>query len=269
MLKKFPKIQGVAPKLIIFLLVLLSAILSLFYFFVGRHQGIAVDSEPWGQFGDFFGGVLNPIISLVNMYLLYRFFIIESSANSNALKAEKNRHDSMLKEERSRHETALKEERERHKEILRNSVLALGDFRLSTVNKIQILFKNHGNGPLIITSIDYFENEKKKIDELINIVPTPSFQYSIHSKVLPKYDTVILSKDEEFVLFELNSSELSITNRHVLGYFDTWLFQLSQIEIVIEYKDVYENHEKKRCSLKQWNEPAASFTSRYKIIQPV
>jgi hypothetical protein len=67
MLKKLSDIQVLALTLIISVLIVLSVMLLFYYYFVGRHQPFAIDSGPWGQFGDFFGGVLNPIISLVNM----------------------------------------------------------------------------------------------------------------------------------------------------------------------------------------------------------
>ncbi len=72
MFKKFSNIQFFAPGLILFVTLVLSILLSLFYYYVGSNKPFSHDSEPWGQFGDFFGGILNPIISLGNMYLLYK-----------------------------------------------------------------------------------------------------------------------------------------------------------------------------------------------------
>ena len=92
MLKKFSNIQFSVLSLILLVLIVSAGMLLLFYYYVGSNHSFASYSEPWAQFGDFFGGILNPIISLVSMYLLYRIFRHESSSAETALSEEKNSH---------------------------------------------------------------------------------------------------------------------------------------------------------------------------------
>lgn len=48
------------------------------YFFFIHDQGLVPKSDAWGQFGDFIGGVLNPIIAGLAFYLLFHSIKIQS-----------------------------------------------------------------------------------------------------------------------------------------------------------------------------------------------
>lgn len=54
--------------LIIIIIVIGSVILG-FYFFQ-FHENLSDDNGKWGEFGDFFGGVMNPILGFINLFLL-------------------------------------------------------------------------------------------------------------------------------------------------------------------------------------------------------
>jgi hypothetical protein len=225
----------------IFLLLVGMAIATPLFIYYSRFGAgnISQSPERWGQFGDYVGGVLNPIISLINLYLLYSIFNHETSENQNAIDQEKLR----------------------HQEVLRYSVIPYGDFHVSLVDMIQITFKNHGNGPLIITSIS-FVYKKNTVDSLVKLVPDKFSRKQ--NFVLPKDETVTISKDEEIVLLELRHPHLS-SSVQIQSLFDTWLNELSQVEIEVQYKDIFDNPTSKKCNLKQWSEADAKFASRYKV----
>jgi hypothetical protein len=261
MLKRLSNIQFLALTLIISVIVLLSVMLSLYYYFVGRHQPIAIDSGPWGQFGDFFGGVLNPIISLVNMYLLYRIFRHESTTAERVLRAEGARHrDSLrqereaLRQEKERHKIALQEEENRHAEILSNSVIPWGGFRFSFINGVQVQFKNHGNGPLIIKSIQ-FKKDNVLISnaDLKNLIPNSETKYGVSIKLFEiSFDGSVISTNDEIILIEVSSTYIVDTS--IVSIFNTWKFELSKFDVSITYSDIYNKEILSTHSLKQLNE---------------
>ncbi|MFM7853677.1 MAG: hypothetical protein ACKO96_17580, partial [Flammeovirgaceae bacterium] len=227
----------------IFLLLVGMAIATPLFIYY-RHFGsgnVSQSPERWGQFGDYVGGILNPIISLINLYLLYSIFKHQTSENQNAIEQEKLR----------------------HQEGLRYSIIPWGDFHLSLADMIQISFKNHGNGPMIVTGILFTKNGQS-LNSPANLVPDGLNR--IRMVTLPTNDTMAISKGEEIILFELFHPELS-TRVDIQSLFDTWLNELSQVEIEVQYKDILDNPTNptsKKCNLRQWSEAEAKFTSRYK-----
>ncbi len=258
MFKRFSNIQFSAIALILFVVLVIAAMILLYYYHVGSYHSFAKDSEPWGQFGDFFGGILNPIISLVNMYLLYRIFRYESANSERVSSMESRRH---LDSQRHARET-LSQEKARHKEILKNSIIPWGDFHLSLADMIEIRFKNHGNGLLIIEEIIYERDGERLSTPLKKLVPPIAFDTTRKQEfVLPEKDSSTLSKDEEIVLFRLTSSRFN-EDREVKSHFDTWLYELSRLEIKVKYTDIYRNEFVKSCTLKQWSDIEAGFLRR-------
>lgn len=41
-------------------------------YFSKFHSGLAADQDTWGQFGDLFGGIFNPLISLITVFAVYK-----------------------------------------------------------------------------------------------------------------------------------------------------------------------------------------------------
>ena len=61
-------------------------IIYLFYFIqfsILLDYKISNDSSVWGQFGDYVGGVLNPLLSFVSITLLIKSILLQHEANSN------------------------------------------------------------------------------------------------------------------------------------------------------------------------------------------
>lgn len=52
------------------------------WFFVHLSRSLSSSGEQWGQFGDFFGGVLNPILSFITICILIKTSIYQEKHNS-------------------------------------------------------------------------------------------------------------------------------------------------------------------------------------------
>lgn len=216
--------------ILIFLGLSIIAIIGLYsYYFY--NQGVSRDSEQWGQFGDFFGGILNPILSLFNLLILYVVFLKELARDK------KNSDD----------------DKDRHLEILYESVRPLGEFHLGLVNQISIIFKNHGVGPLIIKKILVIRQDQV-IEDLGETTSKIHFakgkQVFFRSDFLPVGDSATLSKEDTFNLLTIQSNFLGEPD--FASHFDTLVSYLSQVSITIEYKDLYDNSFTKSTTLTQW-----------------
>lgn len=55
-----------------------------FYFFLG--YGVSQETSAWAEFGDFFGGILNPILSFVALVLLIKSLSLQNEANTSLRK---------------------------------------------------------------------------------------------------------------------------------------------------------------------------------------
>lgn len=49
-------------------------------YFSKFHYKLSSSQEVWGQFGDFVGGTLNPILSFITIYILYRTIILQQES---------------------------------------------------------------------------------------------------------------------------------------------------------------------------------------------
>ncbi|MCQ9635911.1 hypothetical protein MP477_13210 [Chryseobacterium sp. WG23] len=143
-------------------------------------NGISKDPEKWGQFGDYFGGVLNPILTIFNLVLVGYLTLKISSIEDN-----------------------------RSKNIMYENVRPLGlfSFELSK-NSLKIHLHNVGVGPLIINEFKtYNEIEKKEVAdfyELINSLSLPAvYAYSGRKSS----DQNIISKDGFMKILEISITE--------------------------------------------------------------
>ncbi|MEN3110014.1 hypothetical protein ACFONG_12245 [Uliginosibacterium paludis] len=59
---------------------------NFFYFFGGA---LSNDGANWDQFGDYFGGVLNPILSFISIFLVVRSLVLQSEANQAGERGER------------------------------------------------------------------------------------------------------------------------------------------------------------------------------------
>lgn len=65
----------------ILILIIYLAYFSWFYFILD--YGLSGNPEVWGQFGDYIGGILNPLLSFVSIALLIKSLILQHEANSD------------------------------------------------------------------------------------------------------------------------------------------------------------------------------------------
>jgi uncharacterized membrane protein len=56
-----------------------------YYLNFGLHGDLADKTDIWGQFGDYFGGVLNPILSFISIVLLIRSLNFQREANESLI----------------------------------------------------------------------------------------------------------------------------------------------------------------------------------------
>ncbi|WP_317467893.1 hypothetical protein [Cronobacter sakazakii] len=75
-------------------LVLIVLVFGLYYNEFGINQTILTDEKDvWGQFGDYFGGVLNPILSFISICLLIQSIRVQSVANRSIFLENKRQQD--------------------------------------------------------------------------------------------------------------------------------------------------------------------------------
>lgn len=66
-------------KTLISILIIIFTIVYGLYFY-NFPSGFAEKQDVWGQFGDFVGGTLNPILSFITIYILYRTIILQQES---------------------------------------------------------------------------------------------------------------------------------------------------------------------------------------------
>ncbi|WP_318494770.1 putative phage abortive infection protein [Photobacterium leiognathi] len=90
-----------------FLIVAIPATYLIWFYFINK-QGFSTDSSMWGTFGDFVGGLLNPLIALLAFYWLTQSVLIqktELSETQNVLReTEKAQREQALTQEKKRFE---------------------------------------------------------------------------------------------------------------------------------------------------------------------
>lgn len=70
--------------------ILILSVIGMYYYQFGTGPAIlSKGQDVWGQFGDYFGGVLNPILSFVSVLLLIKSVTLQLSANESILKENK------------------------------------------------------------------------------------------------------------------------------------------------------------------------------------
>lgn len=54
-----------------------------YYLNFGISGDVSQKTDVWGQFGDYVGGVLNPILSFISIYLLINSLSLQRQANTS------------------------------------------------------------------------------------------------------------------------------------------------------------------------------------------
>ena len=79
------KIKSFFPKYIIETLILIAFMVIGFYLSI-FNNGISTNNEDWGTFGDYFGGILNPITSAFAFYLVAKTYNLQKESQFDQLK---------------------------------------------------------------------------------------------------------------------------------------------------------------------------------------
>jgi len=181
-------------------------IVLLFYKVFGE-KGVSTEISTWGQTGDFFGGILNPIISLMSFallaYLTWRISELE-------------------------HERDTK------------TISPLPDLSINDYDKvIQVILKNFGLGPMIIKKI-VFSNGITESENILNLLPKipDGITYSWWNL---KYNRIISPLELRYII-EFGIVDVSL--KDIFEPLNAWIeFKpiirnaLKDISIIINYTD--------------------------------
>ena len=121
---------NIAKNVAITLIVAIPAIYFV-WFFVVNNQTLSIDSSIWGTFGDFVGGILNPIIALFAFYWLTQSVIIQKKELSET--------QNVLREtEKVQKEQAITQEKKRFEDTF-HSLLSQFNIVFETLNQSVII----------------------------------------------------------------------------------------------------------------------------------
>lgn len=175
------------------------------YNFCGR--SVSDNPEQWGQFGDYLGGILNPIISLINLVVLTYISI------------------SISRIEDRRNQWTLQELARPLGQII------CGDYE----DLIQVKLKNCGLGPLIITNIIVRHTNGTISDNLVQQMPTLPHNFSWTDFVVDGRQFAV-AKDTEINIIKIEND----ANDPVFTAYKTQLRQtLRNLTIEVQYNDIY------------------------------
>ena len=68
--------NNINTKQVINVICLIVLVVSVFYF-ANFHNGLSEKNEVWGTFGDYFGGILNPVIAAFAFYLIAKTYELQ------------------------------------------------------------------------------------------------------------------------------------------------------------------------------------------------
>ncbi len=106
------------------ILALFISLILIVLYFVFFHNGFSIDSNSWSNFGDYFNGVLTPILTAVNIFVFIRLTTIisdiESKRAQQALIQEEKRSEKELKQAKEQLEKELEHDKIRLERELDN-----------------------------------------------------------------------------------------------------------------------------------------------------
>ena len=194
--------------IITILFFVLSILTAIFYIFNFKENGISKNPENWAQFGDYFGGILNPLISILNLIILSYLSI-----------------------------KLVRNEDDRNKWTLQELARPYGEIGFNRNNSgIEILIHNIGLGPMIMTEINIKNSEGKIYDNFSDIVaPNNNFvPVEIHSFKIKNHSAI--GKDREINLLTVKGDA---DDPIYFQFLCNTLEILEKFTIEIKYNDIY------------------------------
>lgn len=188
------------------LIVIITAAAFLLKFWENK---ISDDPAVWGQFGDYFGGILNPMLSLINLIILTYLSI------------------RLVNDEDERNKWTLQELTRPYGEIFYNH----------SKSSIKITIQNCGLGPLIMNDILITDGKQIKAKNFIEFIagppPNVGFEYEIYN-LTEAHGTV--GKEKEIILLMVSIEKDDSDSEKFLRDLEK---KLSGLEIQIRYSDMY------------------------------
>ena len=175
-----------------------------------KFQELEMSNKPesWGQFGDYFGGILNPIISLINLVIL-TFLSIR----------------------------LVKDEDSRNKWTLQELARPYGDISFSKSPwVIKIAINNCGLGPMIVKNITIKGDNGNTFNNFSSIVKPLSNDVKVVIGAFKISSHCVISKDSEL---EILSIEVDRNDPNSLKYLKDIDLKLKGYTIEIQYEDMY------------------------------
>jgi hypothetical protein len=184
--------------------------LTLFFYYLNfKDATISSDPERWGQFADYFGGILNPFFSLLNLIILSYLSI-----------------------------RLVKDEDERNKWTLQELARPYGELGLDvTDSSLEILVHNFGLGPMIINDIIIKDSEGKIYDNFTEIVDQHNNSINVLiGSFKASNNHCAVGKDGEVSLLKLSGNHEDPIYKN---YLDKMIKDLSNFSLEIRYSDMY------------------------------
>lgn len=206
-------------KTLIWFVILVSIIIVLLpYILKFGILNISSSPESWGPFGDYFGGVLNPIIGILNLIVLTYLSI-----------------------------NLVHEDEERNKFTLQELAKPLANFNFSIGEKeIKIEIENVGLGPLIISSLKIVSSDKQEFDEFKTIInKIIGIRYRPETSITKAINNAIIKKEGFFTILDINLDRKNIEIEDNLEMSEKILSlykvkdHLSTFKIILNYTDMY------------------------------
>ncbi len=180
-------------------------------------NGVSKNPENWGQFGDFFGGTLNAILSIIN-------FIVLSFLTLKIVEIEESRNSKILAE-------SVKP-------------VAVFEFEIG-VDELKIDLYNAGLGPLFIKELVIFSPitniTYKDFKEVIDSV---KFEKYRPNYIASRSNETIIRKDQANNLLHIDlqkDSDMSISIQERRENLKILKSELSSLRLRLFYTDMYKN----------------------------
>ena len=173
-------------------------------------NGYSKNSAQWAQFGDYIGGVLNPIFALLNLIVLTYLTI-----------------------------KVVQNEDERNRFTLQELARPLGDiYPMREKERIDISFWNLGLGPLKIKkmTVTYKGADYSSYKDIFTKPPITSGIEWEYWQIIEGEDSIV-GKDKSLII--LNFSVINKTGSMPL-YLKTAYEILHQTKLTLEYTDIYD-----------------------------
>lgn len=170
--------------------------------------GTSNKPEQWGQFGHFFGGILNPLLSILNLIVLTYLSI-----------------------------RLVKDDDNRNKFTLQELARPYGDITFDRKPwSITIAIENCGLGPMIITEIIVKHDGGSTYNNFSPIAKAKDEKVAYAISAFRLNNHCVISKDKEQILLNIEGNK---TDENYLNYIKDIDQKLKNYTIPIKYEDMY------------------------------